>query len=295
MVESAPVDELLKLLEVVRRELGADDSRAEIGGREPTGDRVVVGRLGEGWRVVVTFDAPPPDPTAKKAKLDTLLAPFAELARTPETAAGSAEKQLALDAELDALAERAGARAALVFDEGSPVLWGCSAPRAKGWDIVAMEEAHRLVEAVTDTGADPSAWLARGAPDDATLAALGPDETMARRWTHRARRLHELAPTWTAAEWAEALQIAAAVSHARNECRQGEAPERYVAHEDGWGVFVRGFAQIYMVALIYDGPYSELHAEGPALRALPHIENLTLALPPVEPPPRGAKVIALRR
>lgn len=291
------MDELLKLLDVVKRELGADDARAELGGRPPEDDRLLHAPLGEGWRVVAVFDAGPvEDPEGKRRKLAALLEPFDDVAQRVEAPVESShEKRLALDAELDALAERAGARAALVFDERSPVLWGSSAPRAKGWDVVAMEEAHRLARAIEGSGADAAQWICEGPPRDAALDALGVDETVARRWSHRARRLRDLAPGWSRAEWSEAVQIAVAVGESRAACKGGHAPERFAAHQEGWGVFARGFAQIYLLALVYDGAYSELHAEGPLLRALPHIENVVLSLPPVEPPPRGAKVIALPR
>ena len=50
--------------------------------------------------------------------------------------------------------------------------------------------------------------------------------------------------------------------------------------------------------LVFDETYSPLHAEGHVQRALPHIERLLLALPPVDPDAggaRGAKVIRLTR
>lgn len=289
------MDELLKLLDVVKRELGADDARAEIGGQPPEGSRHVTAALGEWWRVVAIFDEPVADPDAKRAKLERLLAPFDDVTKRSEPPTHPVEKQLALDTELDALAERAGARAALVFDERSPVLWGCSAPRADGWDVVMMEEADQLARTLRRAGADPAEWIVEGMPSQDELSELGIDETEAQRWSHRAHRFHQIEPHWSRAEWSEAVQIATAVGAARAACKGGRAPERFVAHEETWGIFARGFAQIYLVALVYDGPYSELHAEGPLLRALPHIENLVLSLPPVEPPPRGAKVIALRR
>ncbi|MGE0785590.1 MAG: hypothetical protein AB7S26_07870 [Sandaracinaceae bacterium] len=288
------MDELLKLLDVVKRELGAEDARAEIGGRAPDDPRVVHAKLGESWRVVVTFARPVADAGVKREKLERLLAPF-DVARRIDPPDARVEKQLELDAELDALAERAGARAALVFDERSPVLWGCSAPRADGWDVFAMEDAHVLARALGEAGFDAAQCIHDGMPEDEDLAARGFDETEARRWSHRAHRLHQIAPQWTKAEWTEAVQIATAVHAARASCKGGMAPERFTEHHEGYGIFARGFAQIYLLALVYDGPYSELHAEGPLLRALPYIEGLVVALPPVEPPPRGAKVIALRR
>ena len=293
------MDELLKLLDIVKRELSADDARVELGGREPTGDRVTWAPLTPGWRVVASFDVAPPDLEKKRERLTLLVSPFGDAtSRIEEPSAGGGvadAKSTELDEELDQLAERAGARAAVVFDERSPVLWGCSTARARGWDLDAMERVRPLAKDVRAAGLDPARWIAEGAPSEAELAAAGVDETTAQRWSHRFSRLAELAPEWHAGEWHEAMQIAFGIGAARAECRGGRAPDRVAAHTDDWGVFAKGFAQIYLLALVYDGAYSELHAEGPLVRALPHIETLVLSLPPVEPPPRGAKVIALKR
>lgn len=286
------MEDLRKLLDIARRELGADDVRAEFGGRDPEG---VWAPLPGGWRIVAVFDHPPADPEEKRARLATLVRPFEETAGRIEAPSGGLgpAKQRALDEELDVLAERAGARAALVFDERSPVLWGSSSQRARGWDLEAMERARALAEEASAHGIDAARWLAEGVPDH--ISEFGIDETVAQRWSHRFHRLSALAPEWKHADWREALQIAQGVGVARSECRGGRAPERVSAHGNDWGVFARSFAQIYLVALVYDGRFSELHAEGPLVRALPHIETLVLALPPVDPPPRAAKVIALPR
>lgn len=288
----------MRLLDLVRRELGATDARAELGGRDPSAPGLVWARLAPGWRVVAVFDEPPADAGAKREKLEALVAPFDEVVRAVEPPGGeglAGAKRRELDEELDALAERAGARAAVVFDERSPVLWGCSAPRVRGWDLDAMERARILARDLSRAGFDPASWLAGERPEAGELESAETDETVVQRWSHRAHRLTDLAPDWNRGDWTEALQIATAVGAARAECRGGRAPERVATHADDWGVFAKGFAQIYLLALVYDGPYSELHAEGPVVRALPHIENLVLSLPPVEPPPRGAKVIALHR
>lgn len=291
------MDELRKLLDLVRRDLEAADARAEIGGRDPDDERSVWAALPQGWRIVAIFDAPPADREAKRERLAALVRPFEELATSAEVPSGGLgpAKQRALDEELDALSERAGARAAVVFDERSPVLWGCSSPRATGWDIDAMEHARKLASEIAAAGLDPAHWLAEGAPDEAELREAGVDETVAQRWTHRVHRFSELAKDWKVADWRDALQIATAVAAARAQCRGGRAPERVSAHDDDWGVFARGFAQIYLCALVYDGSFSELHAEGSLVRGLAHIETLVLALPPVDPPPKAAKVIRLRR
>jgi hypothetical protein len=286
------VDDLHRLLELVRRDLGADDVRAEVGGRDPESERVVWAALSPGWRVVATFDQPPANLDEKRERLQVLVEPFEHGTGKIEVPSGGLgiAKQHALDEELDALAERTGARAAVVFDERSPVLWGSSGPRARAWDLDSMERVRSLATEMSGEGIDAARWLGDETPD-----LEGVDETLAQRWMHRIHRFKDIAPEWKRSEWHDALQVAIAVSIARAECRGGRAPDRVCAHEGDWGVFARGFAQIYLVALVYDGAFSELHAEGPLVRALPHIETLVLALPPVEPPPRAANVISLRR
>jgi hypothetical protein len=157
-----------------------------------------------------------------------------------------------------------------------------------------MEIARHLAEGTRQVGLDPARWLTDGPPSPAVLRAAGVDDTLGQRWSHRFRRLADLAPEWSRDDWHEALQVAIAVTEARARCEGGAAPERVAEHGVDWGVFARAFAQIYMLALVFDGPYSELHAEGPLVRALSYIEAMVLALPPVDPP-RGAKVIAFRR
>ena len=252
------MDELLRLLALVKRDLGADDARAELGGRDPTVvDAVVWAPLGERWRVVATFDSPCMERDAKTERLRTLLAPFSAGERLDRTTSAAVERgHIDLDDELDRLAERTGARAAIVFDERSPVVWGCSSRRADGWDVETMEIARHLAEGTRQVGLDPARWLTEGTPTPAALRAAGVDDTLGQRWSHRFRRLAELAPAWSREQWHEALQVAIAVSEARARCVGGVAPERVAEHADDWGVFAKAFAQTYFVALVFDGPYS---------------------------------------
>ena len=289
------MDELLRLLEYIERDFGASEARAQIGGRDPSDARTLSAAFGPAWRVVVTFAAPIENREQLAQQLDSLLRPFAdrdELVSPSVADRAALRKQAELDDALDALAERGGARAALVFDDRSPVLWGCSFDRAPDWDLDAMQRLRSFVHDVSVSGIDPIAWLVGNAAEE--IAAHPLDETLLERWSHRARRLRAFAPDWSETEWRDAAQVATAVLTARRECKGGRAPERVATSADDWGVFAKGFAQIYLIALVFDGPYSELHAEGAVVRALSHIEVLVLALPPVEPPPRGAKVISLR-
>ena len=60
---------------------------------------------------------------------------------------------------------------------------------------------------------------------------------------------------------------------------------------------VRSFATIYMLVVVFDRPFDELRAERSVTHALPTIERLVLALPPMDPDPpvAGAGVMRMRR
>jgi hypothetical protein len=73
-------------------------------------------------------------------------------------------------------------------------------------------------------------------------------------------------------------------------------PLRHAEREGTTPFFVRSFASIYLLVLVYDAAFDQLRAERAATEALPRIERLVLALPPQDPPPDvGAGVIAMRR
>lgn len=57
--------------------------------------------------------------------------------------------------------------------------------------------------------------------------------------------------------------------------------------------FARPFAGLYVLGLVCQGAISEPVAVGALLHALPLIERLVLALPPVDPSPGGAKVLRM--
>ncbi|HEX3594385.1 MAG TPA: hypothetical protein VHU80_04765, partial [Polyangiaceae bacterium] len=119
---------LLRFLELAARELSAVDARVELGGRDPDDPRLVFQTTSNG-RVVVVFDAPPPDRAAVEQRLEALVSTLfgaaiehsPSSARTPPDVAGQR-----LDDELGRLSDRAGASGALVFDLASPVIWGAS-------------------------------------------------------------------------------------------------------------------------------------------------------------------------
>jgi hypothetical protein len=73
--------------------------------------------------------------------------------------------------------------------------------------------------------------------------------------------------------------------HVRHVEPAGDAP--LVAHS---------FAGIYLLVVVFDGPFDELRAERAVLEALGRVERLVLALPPLDPSPfEGGGVMAMRR
>lgn len=65
--------------------------------------------------------------------------------------------------------------------------------------------------------------------------------------------------------------------------------------EEDFGYIARSFATIYVLVLIFDGRFDELRAERGATQALPVIERLVAALPPIEPDPPVGSAAAVRR
>ncbi|MFC1642218.1 hypothetical protein ACFL5O_05950 [Myxococcota bacterium] len=210
---------LLRLLDLVRQDLGAADARVEIGGLDPLDERLVWCRLATGNRLVAVFPERPADVAEVRDRLvawaesfEGLLGAAADLrSQTTSQAAGTR-----LERELARLVERAGAAGARIIDARSPVVWAAFEPRAN------------------DT------------------------------------------------EWSQLVERATA------EARQAlDRRRRYCVGEPGFGLSARRFAGIYILLVLFDGPYPELRAEGVVRRALGRIERLVLALPPADPPGGG--------
>lgn len=63
--------------------------------------------------------------------------------------------------------------------------------------------------------------------------------------------------------------------------------------EPDFAVIARSFAAIYVMVVVFPGPFDEIRAKHAISQALPIIESLVLALPPRDPPPSisGAKAM----
>lgn len=280
----------LRLLELVRKELGADDARVELGGREPTDPRAVFSLLSDGSRLVALFSEPLADRTAKQAQLERLVESFGQtltdgsVPPPPLPPLDAAFRRL--DASLEALRSRTGSVGAVIVDLHSPVLWGSSEPQRHTDDAAMLIELGEALRAVLRAGVDIDGLL-----------ALEPEDLASRLRTfgiegERAGLLSRALTGRDEVTLRHHLLTCLAVARARREAHPPEP--RWAHHEPQFGYFVRSFANIYLLITVFEGAFSELHVESAVLHALPGIERLLLALPPIDPSP-GGRVIRLRR
>ena len=275
-------EKILRMLEVVRRKLAAQDARMEIGGHPPESDHEVWAPVGHGHRrLVAFFDEPPADRQAAHDLLVLMAETFVDIAVSDEHHDGADEGHPtgALDDELAGLCQRADARAAVVIDSSTPVAWGASHTELAGTG--AVDRMLRVIDALERAGTfDMSAAIEKLKGADAQLiervvADLG-SEAQARY-----------------------VLCARAVRIVRQ--RLAKAPSltgslRQLVRDGDLMLFARGLGGVYALVLAFDGQaFSEPHVEGVVRRTLHHLERLIAALPPIDPPPgRRARVFALR-
>ena len=296
---------LLRALGLIQREIEAADLRLELGGREPEGDNQLWCSLAGGWRLVATYDFPPENRGALLDRLTALAQSFSELSPaanlTPAPGLTADLSTLRLAEELDALAQRSKALCAVVIDTQSPVIWGSSDPHGHT-DIEAAEHLARLVDEARAANfkleellaASPEAvqgWLDRGKLSTAL--------------EHGVKRVKAASSAHGLRAWQSLTHSARAIVEVRRGSPESAPrvggpgrsapPPKRAYYESGpeFGYLARSFANLYLLILVFDAPFSQLQAEGALVHALPLIEKLVLSLPPVEPPPRGARVVKL--
>ena len=284
---------MLRFLDLLCTELGAEAARIEFGGRDPDEPRLVWMKLEGGCRLVAVFAAAPEDRALKLQRLQQLAAGFSQtlsdvnLPVPPSVAPESPFKRL--DAALEALRSRTGGVDVVIVDVNSPVLWGASESQLHEADVGALVHAGDAVRALLGAGMELDAVCALQGGAFA-LRELGVSEeqaaVLARVLTERdetARRHH--------------LLTCLAIARARDEAHPTHPSARWAHHETQFGYFVRGFANIYLLVVVFEGAFSELYVESAVVHALPGIEHLLLALPPLDPEPGGerGRVIRLRR
>jgi hypothetical protein len=284
---------LRRFLELVARELGADDARAELGGRDPSGPGVVWKGLSDGWRIVAVFDQPPAaaELTAAQTKLERLALTFTHTLAdlnppTPPSAAGLPARRL--DDALEGLRARTGGVAVVVIDGNSPVLWGSSEGQRETVNVDDLARIGAALAVARDRGVTIDQLTVRDA--DLLMSAVK------NRGIERA--VDELLAFLVVRDQDEVvvrhhLLTALAVAAVRVKVHRGDHA-RSVHHEAQFGYIARGLANIYQIVVVFAGPFSELHVESAILHAMPTIEELLFALPPVDPPPSKGQVIRLR-
>ncbi|MDP9150942.1 MAG: hypothetical protein M3O36_13515 [Myxococcota bacterium] len=290
-----PAD-LERFLALVCRELAADEARllerGEEGAQEPTNDpRELRCGMADGRSVVARYTVAPVDASAKQKRLALLVATFDSV--VADAAAGRPARPAVartLRGELDALRERCGAANAIVIDAQSPVVWGAARPegivapaddgsRARVAEVPELFEVPE--ETLEDRGGERDDGEDRKAREDGAAEAPAAVEdtvegfdssiaVLSRRALQEVRALPEIA----------ALRRG---KHVRHVASTAATP--YVVHS---------FAGIYLLFLAFREPFDELRAERAILEALPRIERLVMALPPLDPAPQ-AGAVAMRR
>jgi hypothetical protein len=280
-----------RFADLVRRELHAEDVRL-LEPSAPTAEAVnaMFARLPDGRTLALTFAAEPPDAPALERRLQILAATFAQ-ALEAEHAEGKHAGLLrrsvprSLHEELRALAQRALAVDALVLDAHSPVVWGSSTAERPQLGIGPMRHLEALPlwdDELTPRDA-AEASQADGADEDGADEA-GADEAAADE-AATAQTLSELS--------ARAIREVRSLPEIP-ALRRGRHLHHAVRDAD-FGYVAQAFAAIYLLVLVYEAPFDEIRAERAVAEALPRIERLVLALPPLDPTPEPrANVISLR-
>jgi hypothetical protein len=284
-----------RFVSLAKRELQADDVRMlALGEATPEAPNVLVSRLADGRHVVASFASPPKDREALERRLSMLASTFAEALATPPSEKTRARPRVAtsLHEELKALASRARALDVVVIDTDSPVVWGCASvaarPRARN-ELLLREVSDRELSTQVE---DESGPLQDLVAEDAPLRAIQPVPAESSQIVSQEHEAEE-----DVADESEATRRAIAAVR-RLPALDGLHKGRHLRHvergEDH--LLALSFSGIYILCLVFDGEFDELRAERAAADALPRIERLVLALPPLDPDPPQPMggVVALR-
>ncbi len=287
------MDDLLRFLDLVRRELDCQDAHFEFGGEAPRESDRICASVQGGWRVVARFDdLAEADRKLRTDKLASLVAAFSGVGselqiRSPRFRRPSASQEL--DDALALLAEKADALRAVVIDEDSPVLWGSSESPPGPEDVETAMWIGELADSAAAAGLN-MVELVQLDPEQLREQVKGVEPRKLReRLLRKLPVVRELGSQRDPEAWNAHIASCRAIAAVRR------APENHEAIEDDLGWLARDFAGIYHAILVYDGPFSEIGAARMMLRALPAIEKLVLSLPPIDPTPKGARVLQFRR
>ena len=301
MADDTPVFE--RFVTLAKRELQADDVRLlSLGEATPEAPNVLIARLADGRHIVASFASPPKDREALERRLSMLASTFADALAAPPSEKTRTRPRVAssLHEELKALAARARALDVVVIDSESPVVWGCASvparPRARN-ELLLREVSDRELSSQTDD-------------DSGSLQDVTPPPPEGNWHHHDSQPAAESAQVMTGRDdnghedggevpdESEATRRAISIVR-RLPALDGLHKGRHLRHveRDANYVLALSFSGIYILCLVFEGDFDELRAERAAADALPRVERLVLALPPLDPdPPQPAGgVVALRR
>lgn len=285
---------LQEFLAIVRRDLGTEDARivrAEDAQSVSAQAGAYIRDLPADHRLILCFSPIPDDIDARLRRLDMLLSSFSEMLAdklSSQSSTASAHRAVpaeSLHEELAALAMRASAIDALVIDAHSPVVWGAAVeepiadtqaetPPERGASVLSLElERARRKSALAAERKSAPGWVEPPAPPDA-MPHTPTRESLSARALERVRALPEMATLPKG-------------GHLRMSVSEAE-----------FGFAAHSFAGIYVLILVFRGdtPLDELRVKRAIVHALPVIERLVLALPPLDPVPMaGVASISRRR
>lgn len=293
MFDDTPVFE--RFVALAKRELQADDVRLlALGETAPETPNVLVTRLSDGRHVVASFSIEPKDRDALERRLTILVNTFADALAAPPSEKLRVRPRVAttLHEELKALALRARALDVVVIDSESPVVWGSASiaarPRARN-EVILREVSERELASPSDD--------ASGSLQDLTPELLSGGRESKPAPAESAATVSDLDEEDDLPEESEAVRRAVSAVR-RLPALDGLHKGRHLRHVEREGHFflALSFSGIYILCLVFDGEFDELRAERAASDALPRIERLVLALPPLDPDPPQPMggVVALR-
>ena len=263
-----------RFLALVQTELSAQAARILARGvAPPDATNAVSFRFEDGRTVLAIFAEPPQNPAEIGERLALLATAFDESPRAIELHKSRYSVARSLKDELLALCQRAMALDALVIDADSPVVWGSanshafrpSRPDYSTALLVEGESAHDWSEPELATAPSEPPPAETPEEEDSAVTSSSPlaEDTVqcVERALAHVRELDAL----------DALAKGKPLVH------------HYVSDE--FGVAAHSFSSIYLVLLVYPGRFDELRAERATAEALPRIEELVSALPPLDPEP----------
>ncbi len=278
------MEALLRLLELVKRELGAIDAHVALGGQASDDPCVLEHELRPDCRLVVRMAEPPADSAPMLRRMGELSWAFiGTVDEALDTIDTTSARPLGDHALVDILADLRDvteAAVALVIDRQSPMIWGCSEPGLGLSDRPAARRLAKQLTALREQGLDPIA--------EASATELRPVEATGLEQARQVLQDAERRGPGGASRLIAATRALLVLDDDDGDVSrlpEGDEP----------GIATKPFGNLYRVALVFTRPFSPLRVEGVLRRALPIIERLVLDLPPLDPQPKGGRVVPLRR